>query len=533
MKYTSRLPLLLLAFMVAMLVFPAMASAETVAPDGTTSLSPTIQSDKADYAPGELVTLTGGNWQPGESVNIKVNDTYGATWSRNVDVTADSSGNVTDSFNLPNTFVSDYDVTATGAQSGTATTTFTDGNVAVSGTVKDSVTGLPISGATVTCNTSTGCNATFTDTTDASGNYSFTQAEGNRLSFDTNGPVTLNLTVSKTGYTAGTITLTNVNNNTQRTGQNISLTPSCTAASVATSPSTQTVTYGQNATFTATGGGSPAPTVQWQKSTDNGATWNNVSGATSSPLTVTKPSVSDSGNHYRAVFTNSCDGTQTATSNAATLNVNKKSLTVSATGQNKVYDGNTSASVTLSDNRVSGDTLTTSYTNASFANKVVGTGKAVNVSGISISGADAGNYSFNTTATASADITKRNLTVSATADNKVYDGTTAATAHLSTNDKVSGDTVTLAYTSATFGDKDVGTGKTVSVTGISISGGADAGNYNLTNTTASTTADITKRALTVSAAGQNKVYDGNTSATVNLSTNKLTGDTVTASYTNA
>jgi hypothetical protein len=28
---------------------------------GTTSSSPTIQSDKADYAPGELVTLTGSN----------------------------------------------------------------------------------------------------------------------------------------------------------------------------------------------------------------------------------------------------------------------------------------------------------------------------------------------------------------------------------------------------------------------------------------------------------------------------------------
>src|SRR5215208_1730703 len=95
----------------------------------TTSSSPTIASDKADYAPGELVTLTGSGWQVGESVNIKVNDTYGASWSRNVDVTADASGNITDSFNLPNAFVSDYDVTATGAQSGVATTSFTDGNL--------------------------------------------------------------------------------------------------------------------------------------------------------------------------------------------------------------------------------------------------------------------------------------------------------------------------------------------------------------------------------------------------------------------
>src|ERR671917_455363 len=34
--------------------------------------SPTISSDKADYAPGENVTLTGTNWQPGESVHLDV-----------------------------------------------------------------------------------------------------------------------------------------------------------------------------------------------------------------------------------------------------------------------------------------------------------------------------------------------------------------------------------------------------------------------------------------------------------------------------
>src|SRR5215203_1930950 len=117
----------------ALLAFAGTAMALTADPSGNTAPSPTISSDKADYAPGELVTLSGGNWQPGESVNIKVNDTYGASWSRNVDVTADASGNITDQFNLPDSFVSDYDVTATGS-SGTATTSFTDGNVTYSPT---------------------------------------------------------------------------------------------------------------------------------------------------------------------------------------------------------------------------------------------------------------------------------------------------------------------------------------------------------------------------------------------------------------
>src|SRR6185295_17188529 len=133
------------------------------------------------------------------------------------------------------------------------------------------------------------------------------------------------------------------------------------------------------------------------------------------------------------------------------------------------------ATVTLSDDRVSGDVFTDAYTTASFNNKNVGTAKPVSVSGISISGTDAGNYTFNTTASTTADITARALTISATGVNKVYDGTTTATVTLSDN-RVSGDVFTDSYTSASFADKNVGTGKTVSVSGISISG-TDAGNY--------------------------------------------------------
>ena len=99
----------------------------TADPSGNTAPAPTIQSDKADYSSGELVTLTGSNWQPGESVNIVVNDDAGQTWNRNVNVTADQSGNISDSFNLPDWFVATYSVKATGASGAIATTSFTDG----------------------------------------------------------------------------------------------------------------------------------------------------------------------------------------------------------------------------------------------------------------------------------------------------------------------------------------------------------------------------------------------------------------------
>jgi hypothetical protein len=45
-----------------------------------------------------------------------------------VDVTADASGNITDTFQLPSTFAALYNVTATGDQSGTVITKFTDSN---------------------------------------------------------------------------------------------------------------------------------------------------------------------------------------------------------------------------------------------------------------------------------------------------------------------------------------------------------------------------------------------------------------------
>jgi Zn-finger domain-containing protein len=61
--------------------------------------------------------------------------------------------------------------------------------------------------------------------------------------------------------------------------------------------------------------GNPTPTVQWQVSTDNGSTWNNVSGATSTTYSFTAQS-SDNGKQYHAVFTNF---RRSAATNSATL----------------------------------------------------------------------------------------------------------------------------------------------------------------------------------------------------------------------
>jgi hypothetical protein len=100
--------------------------------DGT----PTITSDLPDYAPGQTVNLFGAGWQAGEAVHIFVNDSAGSSWSRDGYVVAADDGTFIDTFQLPNWFVATYSVTATGT-SGTANTTFTDGNL------KFVETGLP------------------------------------------------------------------------------------------------------------------------------------------------------------------------------------------------------------------------------------------------------------------------------------------------------------------------------------------------------------------------------------------------------
>src|SRR5213075_3083638 len=93
----------------------------------------------------------------------------------------------------------------------------------------------------------------------------------------------------------------------------------------------------------------------------------------------------------------------------------------------------------------------------------------------------------------------KNLTVSAvTSNHKVYDGTNTATLNLGGATLVgveSGDDVTLDAGSAAgvFADENVGTAKSVTVSGLSLSG-ADAANYTLTQP--ATTASIMYQGLT-------------------------------------
>jgi hypothetical protein len=103
-----------------------------------------------------------------------------------------------------------------------------------------------------------------------------------------------------------------------------------TGPGVTMNPTNQTVCAGSTATFTAAASGSPAPTVQWQVSTNGGMSFTDVAAATNTTLSFTA-NASQNGNQYRAVFTNSCG---TATSSPATLTVNSSpTVTVFPVGQ--------------------------------------------------------------------------------------------------------------------------------------------------------------------------------------------------------
>src|SRR5204863_296750 len=90
---------------------------------------------------------------------------------------------------------------------------------------------------------------------------------------------------------------------------------------------------------------------------------------------------------------------------------------------------------------------------------------------------------------------------------------------------VSPDDVSLSGGAATFRSAERGNGKTVTGTGFSLTG-TEAGNYQLASTTLTTSANITPKTLTGHFLADDKVYDGNTSASITSGSRSLTGGIV-------
>ncbi len=266
------------------------------------------------------------------------------------------------------------------------------------------------------------------------------------------------------------------------------------------------IAYGNTASFAQTGG--------------------NASGTLYIRLTA-NALVSGTYNSVQVALTSTGAATKYITTVSSGNVISAKALTMSGLSvpASKVYDGNTSAVVSGSPVLLASEAFNTGtsvdgrpYTGdvVSIAGAAVGTynskdvasATTVTYSGLSLTGAAAGNYTLTIQSPNAATITAKALTISGiTVDNKVEDGTTTAT--LSGTPSLVGvvgaDVVTIGGTYvANFSQTTPGTGLPVTVSGYVI-GGSDVANYSLTQPTGliadivSVTTPIINSALTASA----------------------------------
>lgn len=162
------------------------------------------------------------------------------------------------------------------------------------------------------------------------------------------------------------------------------------------------------------------------------------------------------------------------------------------------------------------------YTVAYGENRDVSTGGTVTITAM-------GNYAFSAVAESFA-ITPRAVTVSGiTAADKTYNGSADAVLDVSgavISGKAEGDELTVSA-DGTFDSKDVGTDRTVRISGLTL-GGTSAGNYRLaaSGQQASAMAAITPAVITVTPdAGQGKTYGEKDPALTYISAGAVNGET--------
>ncbi|WP_205510691.1 MBG domain-containing protein [Longitalea arenae] len=521
----------------------------------------TVYTDKADYQPGEVVIIEGDGWLPGEPVKLDIDHSTVTHGNTVLYATADANGHIRNEqyiiqpFHLGESFV----LTATGMVSAqTAKTTFTDaelfsatispttGNSGASISYTIRVTNLSSGGGAeilesiqisiptgfsniTTTAISTSNNASYpfefetsagyTNGYSSTANHIRCKASGSGLPIhvppaaaayvDITFTATNPSIATQTNYTF--TTLASENNNYTFTGSNgipivkvtgneqhpVVTVLACTAPTVSSQPVSQTVTYGNNASFSF-GTSSPA-TYQWQVSVSGGG-WANISnggvyaGATTSTLSLTKPPASYNGNQYRCIASN-CTPAKTTTSNAVNLTVNKASLTVTADNKERLY-GEVNPAFTLSYSGFVGSesasALTTEPTasTAATATSGVGTYALVPANGV------AANYNFiyvNGTLT----VNQRAITVTVDTKSKTYGEADPVLTYQITSGS-------LAFTDDFTGALTRATGENVGLYAIQQGTLALNGNYDLTYIGANLS--INQRAITVTADAKSKTY---------------------------
>ncbi len=232
-----------------------------------------------------------------------------------------------------------------------------------------------------------------------------------------------------------------------------------------------------------------------------------------SPVTVSGGSATlaynssslNAGNHIVTAVFNGYYTYSSSTSSGVNLTVTPKPIIITGISANsKVYDGSASATFTgaSSSDIINGDAVTyTVY--GTFIDKNAGTNKTVNISGVTLGGSGAGNYSISSySSSVIASIFQRPLTITAATNTKNYDGNVSAAATPTiTSGVVQGSDV--ANFSESYDNANAGTGKTLTPTG-QVSDGNSGNNY--TYTFISSTGTINRGTLIYTANPESRAY---------------------------
>ncbi len=206
------------------------------------------------------------------------------------------------------------------------------------------------------------------------------------------------------------------------------------------------------------------------------------------------------------------------------VTITPKNLAVSGLAtSNRMYDATTAAALTgtaalltaqapgagtTSDGKpYTGDTLTLGGTaNGTFADKHAASNKPVSVTGITLGGAQAGDYNLIQQTGLTASVTQLPITVTAVSATKTYDGTTTASGPPTCYPALaSGDSTTVLF--QTFASAAAGTTNKVIIPSITINDGNSGANYAVTLVNY-TTGTINKAPATVTLGGLSQTYDG-------------------------
>jgi len=138
-----------------------------------------------------------------------------------------------------------------------------------------------------------------------------------------NGTVTYSVVANMTTSSrTGTITVTGGGLTRTFTVNQAGL--STLAPQITSHPANRAVTAPDSATFSVSATGSAPLSYQWQRSTNSGSTWSNVSGATSSSYNTSTTTTPMNGDRYRVVVSNSAGS---VISNSALLSVSSFNIT--------------------------------------------------------------------------------------------------------------------------------------------------------------------------------------------------------------